>query len=83
MQKDQKGIYWLAADNKVAAESAPFVENLAKRDLEVFYLTDAIDEVAFQNLATYGEHKLIDVSREQVDLGDSAESVEKVSGWPH
>ena len=78
MKEGQKGIYWLAADNKTAAASAPFVEGLAKRDLEVLFLTDAIDEVAFQNLAKYGEHNLVDVSREQVDLGDSAETAEKV-----
>lgn len=78
MKEGQKGIYWLAADNKTAAASAPFVEGLAKRDLEVLFLTDAIDEVAFQNLSKYGEHNLVDVSREQVDLGDSAETAEKV-----
>lgn len=77
MKEGQKGIYWLAADNKTAAASAPFVEGLAKRDLEVLFLTDAIDEVAFQNLSKYGEHNLVDVSREQVDLGDSAETAEK------
>lgn len=78
MKEGQKGIYWLAADNNSAAASAPFVEGLAKRDLEVLFLTDAIDEVAFQNLSKYGEHNLVDVSREQVDLGDSAETTEKV-----
>ena len=55
------------------------MEGLAKRDLEVLFLTDAIDEVAFQNLAKYGEHTLIDVTREQIDLGDDDAAAEKVS----
>ena len=69
MKPDQKGIYYLAADSKAAAARAPFVEGLVARGLEVLYLTDPIDEVAITNLGTYGGKTLIDVTKEDLDLG--------------
>ena len=35
MQPSQKDIYFIAAENKEAAQSSPFVERLGKKDLEV------------------------------------------------
>ncbi len=35
MKPDQKAIYYLAADTIKSAKSAPFLEELVKRDLEV------------------------------------------------
>lgn len=39
---DQKSIYYMAADTLAAAASAPFVEQLVKRDLEVSQLCAAL-----------------------------------------
>ena len=69
MKPDQKGIYYLAADSKASAAKAPFVEGLVARGLEVLYLTDPIDEVAITNLGTFMEKTLIDVTKEDLDLG--------------
>jgi heat shock protein beta len=76
MKPEQKGIYYLAADSKQSAAKAPFVEGLVKRGLEVLYLTDSIDEVAITNLATYAGKTLVDVTKEDLDLGDEAEKKE-------
>lgn len=35
MKPDQKAIYYLAADSLKSAKSAPFLEELTKRDYEV------------------------------------------------
>ncbi len=69
MKPEQKGIYYLAADSKASAAKAPFVEGLVARGLEVLYLTDPIDEVAITNLGTFMEKTLIDVTKEDLDLG--------------
>ena len=69
MKPEQKGIFYLAADSKAAAEKAPFLEGLVSRGLEVLYLTDSIDEVAITNLATFGGHSLVDVTKEGLELG--------------
>ena len=76
MKPEQKGIYYLAADSKQSAAKAPFVEGLVKRGLEVLYLTDSIDEVAITNLGTYAGKTLVDVTKEDLDLGDEAEKAQ-------
>jgi hypothetical protein len=38
---------------------------------QVLYLTEAIDEAVVTNLAKFGEHELVDVSKEGVKLGDA------------
>jgi heat shock protein beta len=70
MKPEQKGIYYLAADSKASAVKAPFVEGLVSRGLEVLYLTDPIDEVAITNLGTFDGKTLVDVTKEDLDLGD-------------
>ena len=74
MKEGQSGIYFLAADNRAAAERAPFVERLIKRDIEVLYLLEPIDEVALTNLAKFDEKEFVDVSKEDVDTGDEEDA---------
>eukprot|EP00698_Gefionella_okellyi_P009197 TRINITY_DN2321_c0_g1_i1.p1 TRINITY_DN2321_c0_g1~~TRINITY_DN2321_c0_g1_i1.p1 ORF type:complete len:736 (-),score=200.27 TRINITY_DN2321_c0_g1_i1:58-2199(-) len=73
MQEDQKGIYYIAAETKEAAEKSPFLERLLKRDLEVLYLVDPIDEYAIQNIPEFEEHKIYSVSKEGLKLGEETE----------
>lgn len=84
MKPEQKDIFYLAADNKEAAESAPFLEQLKKKDFEVLYLTEPIDEVAVTNLAEYEEKKLVDISKEDLSFGgeteEEKEKEEKIAG---
>ena len=47
--------------------------------LQVLYFVEPIDEVAMQNVGEFAGKKLIDVSREGVDLGSDAEEAKKVS----
>merc|ERR1712141_353252 len=46
-----------------------FLEALKKRDLEVIYMTDPIDEHAVQQLKEYDGKKLVNVTKEGLDLG--------------
>lgn len=76
MKDSQSGIYFLAADSKAAAARAPFVERLIKRDIEVLYLLEPIDEVALTNLAKFDEKEFVDVSKEDVDTGDEEDAAQ-------
>jgi heat shock protein beta len=69
MQEGQKDIFYMAADSLAAAQAAPFVERLVQKGYEVLYFTEPIDEVAAQQLGEYDGKKLVDVSREGLDLG--------------
>jgi len=79
MPESQKAIYYIAADSKAIAETSPFVEDLLKRDLEILYLVEPIDEVCVANLAKFKEKELIDVSKEDLVLDDESEEAKKSS----
>ncbi|OMP05867.1 Heat shock protein Hsp90 [Corchorus olitorius] len=78
MKAEQKDIYYIAADSVTSARNAPFLERLLQKDLEVLYLVDPIDEIAIQNLKSYKEKNFVDISKEDLDLGDKNEEKEKV-----
>ncbi|KAF5733054.1 heat shock protein 83 isoform X2 [Tripterygium wilfordii] len=78
MKAEQKDIYFIAADNVTSAKNTPFLEKLLEKDLEVLFLVDPIDEVAIQNLKSYKDKNFVDISKEDLDLGDKNEEKEKV-----
>ena len=48
----------------------------------MLYLTEPIDEVAIQNLADYEGKTLVDVSKEDLNLGEDEEEKSKVRLLP-
>ncbi|MQL94789.1 hypothetical protein Taro_027454 [Colocasia esculenta] len=77
MKPEQKDIYYIAADSLSSAKNTPFLERLIEKDYEVLLLIDPIDEVAIQNLKSYKEKNFVDISKEDLDLGDRNEEKEK------
>eukprot|EP01018_Ginkgo_biloba_P003798 Gb_17770 [translate_table: standard] len=77
MKEDQKAIYYIASDSITSARSAPFLEKLSEKDLEVLFLIDPIDEVTIQNLKAYKEKNFVDITKEDLDLGDQDAEKEK------
>merc|ERR1712048_137526 len=69
MKETQESIFYITAETKALAESSPFLEALKKRNLEVLYMTDPIDEHAVQQLKEYDGKKLVNVTKEGLDLG--------------
>ncbi|KAL5861755.1 hypothetical protein ACOSQ4_003051 [Xanthoceras sorbifolium] len=78
MKPEQKDIYYIASDSVSSARNTPFLEKLLEKELEVLYLVDPIDEIAVQNLKSYKEKNFIDISKEDLDLGDKNEEKEKM-----
>lgn len=77
MGENQNAIYYLATDSLKSAKTAPFLEKLIQKDIEVLFLVEPIDEVAIQNLQTYKEKKFVDISKEDLELGDEDEVKER------
>ncbi|KAK2995634.1 hypothetical protein RJ640_013591 [Escallonia rubra] len=77
MKTGQKDIYYIAADSVSSAKNTPFLERLLEKEFEVLYLVDPIDEVAIQNLKSYKDMNFVDITKEDLDLGDKNEEKEK------
>merc|ERR1711971_957412 len=77
MKESQKVIYYITGESKNMVETSPFLEALKKRDLEVLFMIDPIDEHAVQQLKEYNGKKLMDVSKEGLDLSMNEEEKKK------
>ena len=77
MSADQKDIYYLSGMSRENIEKNPHLEIFKKKNLEVLYLYEPIDEFVMSGLAKYKEKELRSV--DQVDptsLKDSGEETE-------
>ncbi|MCP5018979.1 MAG: molecular chaperone HtpG [Ketobacter sp.] len=73
MKENQKEIYYVTGESIKAVENSPFIEELKKRDLEVIYMVDPIDEYVIQQMKEYDGKKLRNCSKEGLELEDSEE----------
>mmetsp|Transcript_6402 Transcript_6402/g.17141 ORF Transcript_6402/g.17141 Transcript_6402/m.17141 type:complete len:794 (+) Transcript_6402:20-2401(+) len=84
MKPGQKDIFYIVADSRPAADSAPVLEKLKAQGYEVLYLLEPVDEIAVENLAKYktkrneedaepSDFKLVNVSREGFSVGNEDE----------
>lgn len=64
MKENQKSVYFLSGENKEMVSSSPFLEECRKRDFDVLFMVDAIDEYIMQQLSEYKEKKLVNISKE-------------------
>ena len=64
-------IYYITGESKASVENSPYLEKLKERNLEVLFLVKPIDEYCIQQLQTYRDYKLVCITKENLDLGDT------------
>lgn len=74
MKPEQKDIFYITGESRQAVSSSPFIESLKKKDYEVIYMVDPIDEYSVQQLKEFESKKLKSITKEGLNLDDSEEA---------
>ncbi len=68
MQEGQKEIYYINGASREAIEAGPYIEAFRKRDLEIIYTLDPIDDFVFSHLGVFDDKKLVSADRGDLEL---------------
>merc|ERR1712093_35461 len=73
MPESQKDVYYITGETKKAVETSPFIEKCKKRNYEVLFMVDPIDEYCVQQMKEYDGKKLVSVTKEGLKFEESEE----------
>ncbi|CAK9155452.1 unnamed protein product [Ilex paraguariensis] len=87
MKPGQKDIFYITGTSKEQLEKSPFLERLTKKNYEVIFFADPVDEYLMQYLMDYEDKKFQNVSKEGLKLGKDSkdkelkESFKELTKW--
>jgi HSP90 family molecular chaperone len=70
MPETQKHIYFIAAESIEKIKQTPVLEDAIARDIEVIFMTDAIDEYVVGHVTDFSGKKLQNLAKDGVKFGD-------------
>ena len=76
-KENQKDIYIMTGESLAAVAASPFVEALKKRDIEVIYMVDPIDEYVIQQLKDFDGYKIKNCSKEGLEFDQTEDEKKK------
>ncbi|EYU36792.1 hypothetical protein ABFS82_14G300600 [Erythranthe guttata] len=87
MKSGQKDIFYITGTSKEQLEKSPFLERLTKKNYEVIFFTDPVDEYLMQYLTEYEDTKFQNVSKEGLKIEKDSkdkelkESFKELTKW--
>lgn len=73
MQEGQSAIFYLTGESRPMVENSPLLEAFRRKNYEVLYLTDPVDELLVQYLPEFDGKKLQSAAKGELDLGGEKE----------
>jgi molecular chaperone HtpG len=73
MKEGQQTIYYITGENKKNLENSPFLEEAKRRDVEVIFMVDPIDEYVMQQVKDYEDKKFVCLTKEGVKFDETEE----------
>ncbi|MDF1614282.1 molecular chaperone HtpG [Desulfurivibrio dismutans] len=77
MAAEQKDIYYISGPSREAVETGPYLEAFKRRDIEVLYTMDPMDDFALNHIGEFEERKLVSADRDDLDLGEAGQQEEE------
>lgn len=76
MNPDQEEIYYINGPSRAAIEAGPYVEMFTKKDIEIVYTLEPIDDFVLSHLREFDGKKLISADGSDISLDKGEENVE-------
>ena len=73
MLPDQKNVYFLTGDSRSTIENSPHLEVFKKKDVEVLFMTEPVDEFILPGFGEYSDKSLKSIAQGDIDLGTEEE----------
>jgi len=73
MKDDQKAIYFLTGESLDQIKSSPYLERLKKKEYEVLFLTDPVDEWVMQHVTNFAEKPVENITKADLDIDTDEE----------
>lgn len=74
MGDDQEEIYYINGPNRATIEAGPYVEMFKKKDIEIIYTMEPIDDFVLSHLGEFDGKKLVSADRADLDLSKSGDT---------
>jgi len=77
MKEGQDKIYYINGPSRIAIENGPYVEMFKKREIEILYTLEPIDDFVLSHLGEYDGKKLVSADQADLRLPESTDADEK------
>ena len=74
MGEGQEEIYYINGPNRAAIEAGPYVEMFNKKEIEIIYTMEPIDDFVLNHLGEFEGKKLVSADRSDLDLSKSGDT---------